>query len=93
MSLAAENIQKVEANCIAEITLDSATTYQNPFIDVVLDALVTAPDRAQMRVPVFWAGGNRWIVRFSSGMLSLHAWTLDFSDTGNSRLHGVAAKM
>jgi hypothetical protein len=93
LSLAAENVQQVEANCVAEIAWDSEKTYQNPFIEVVLDALVTAPDGAQMRVPVFWAGGNRWMLRFSSGMLGLYAWTLDCSDIGNSKLHGVAGKI
>ena len=44
LSLAAENVQKVEANCVAEITWDSEKKYQNPFMEVVLDASVTAPD-------------------------------------------------
>ena len=30
-SFAAENVQQVEANRVAEVTLDSAKTYKNPF--------------------------------------------------------------
>jgi hypothetical protein len=93
LSFTAENVQTVEANRVAEITFVSEKTYQNPFMEVVLDALVTAPDGAQMRVPAYWAGANRWAFRFASDMPGLYAWTLDCSDTGNPRLHGIAGKI
>ena len=59
VSLAAENAQTVEANRIAEVTFASEKTYQNPFMEVVLDALITTPDGTQMRIPAFWAGDKR----------------------------------
>ena len=38
--------QKVEANRVVEISLVSEKTYQNPFMEVELDAIVTQPDSA-----------------------------------------------
>jgi hypothetical protein len=92
-SLAAENVQRVESNCVTEIALVSGKTYGNPFIEVELDALITGPDGVQMRVPAFWAGGNRWVFRYASGTPGVHAWKLDCSDIGNLELHGVAGKI
>lgn len=92
-SFAAEDAQRVKANCIAEITCVSEKTYQNPFIAVELDAIITRPDRAQVRVPAFWAGGNRWRFRYASSAPGVHTWTLDCSDTSNSGLHGMAGKI
>jgi hypothetical protein len=51
--------QQVEANRVTEVTLVSDKAYQDPFKNIELNALVTQPDRTQMRVPGFWAGGNR----------------------------------
>ena len=33
-----------QANCVAEVALTMEKSYANPFMDVTLDALVTAPD-------------------------------------------------
>ena len=83
----------LRANCVAEITCVSERTYQNPFLTVELDAIITGPDRAQVRVPGFWAGGNRWCVRYASSVPGVYTWKLDCSDTSNSRLHGVEGKI
>jgi len=62
----AQEVQQVEANHVAEISVLSEKTYQNPFMEVELDAIVTAPDGAHVRVPAFWAGGKRWSFRYAS---------------------------
>ena len=93
LSFAAENAQRVESNCIAEITCVSVKTYQNPFTEVELDALITGPDGEQVRVPAFWAGGNRWCFRFASNAPGGYTWKLDCSDASNSGLHGVTGKI
>jgi hypothetical protein len=82
--------QTVEANRVAEITLVSGKTYQNPFMEVELDAIITQPDGTQLRVPGFWAGGNRWCIRYASGTPGLHAWRSECSDKSNLQLHGLA---
>jgi len=90
---AAEDIQKVEANCLAEIVCDSEKTYQNPFIEVELDAVIAQPDGAQLRVPMFWAGSNRWCLRYASNTVGLHTFRTQCSDSTNTKLHGVEGKI
>lgn len=90
LSAATENVQTVAVNAIAEIIVVSEKSYPNPFLDVTLDAVVIAADGAKLRVPAFWAGGNRWVFRFASDKVGLYAWMLDCSDTNNSKLHGMA---
>jgi hypothetical protein len=84
---------KVETNRVAEITLISGKTYQNPFMEVELDVIITQPDGTQLRVPGFWAGGNRWCFRYASPMPGLHTWRSECSDKSNSKLHGIAGKI
>lgn len=93
ISVAAEMIQSVAANVVAEISVVSDKTYPNPFIDVVLDAIVTEPDGTRKCVPGFWAGGSRWSFRFAAGNPGSYTWTLCCSDTGNSKLHGVTGRI
>jgi len=90
LSFAAENVQTVEANRIAEIMVVSGKVYGNPFTEVDLDALVTAPDGSNLRVPAFWAGGNLWKFRYASSATGTYAWKLACSDTNNATLHGIA---
>ena len=85
--------QKVEANRVAEISLVSEKIYQNPFMEIQLDAIITQPDGAQLRVPAFWAGGNRWCFRYASATPGLHTWRSECSDASNPKLHGLAGKI
>jgi len=93
LSSATENVQKVETNRVAEIACDSKKTYKNPFLEVEVDAIITGPDAAQVRVPAFWAGGNRWIFRYASSVPGIYTWKLACSDTNNSTLHGLTGKI
>ena len=86
-------LQKVETNRIAEISLVSEKSYQNAFMDVELDAIISQPDGTQLRVPAFWAGDNRWCFRYASAMPGMHAWRSECSDKGNPKLHGVTGKI
>ena len=85
--------QKVEANGVAEISLVSEKIYQNPFMEMELDAIITQPDGAQLRVPAFWTGGNRWCFRYASATPGLHTWRSECSDASNPKLHGLAGKI
>jgi len=86
-------LQKVEANRVAEISLVSERTYQNPFKEIELDAIVTQPDGRLLRVPAFWAGGNRWCFRYSSPQPGQVAWRTECSDRTNSKLHAAQGKI
>jgi hypothetical protein len=85
--------QKMEANRVAEILFESEKRYQNPFMEVELDAIITQPDGAQLRVPGFWAGGNRWYFRYASPTPGLYTWRSECSDKDNPRLHGLTGKI
>ena len=85
--------ERVEANCVAEIALLSEKTYRNPFIEAQLEAIVTQPDGTKVRVPGFWAGGNRWCFRYASSEVGQVAWRTECSDRTNPRLHGVEGKL
>ncbi len=82
-----------QANCVTEVTLTTEKTYSNPFMEITLDALVTAPDGRQFKVPAFWAGGNAWRFRYASGSIGTHTYRTECSDTTNPRLHGVEGKI
>jgi len=93
LSFAAQQAQRVEANCIANVACISEKIYKNPFIDVQLDAVITRPDGVQLRVPMFWAGGNRWSLRYASSVPGIHTFRTDCSDNTNAKLHGLQGKI
>ena len=76
-------------NRVKEWTFTSTKAYADPFNDVRLDLLVTAPDGKQARVPAFWGGQQTWRARYSSPQAGTHRWKLDCSDATNAALHGV----
>ena len=59
----------------------------------MLDALVTQPNGTLLRVPGFWAGGNRWRFRYASGTVGAHTYRTECSDLKNPRLHGAEGKI
>ena len=78
---------------LQEIKLQSSKTYENPFIQIELDAIVTRPDGKELRVPGFWAGGDRWCFRYASGHAGKHAWYTVCTDKTNVRLHGAKGEI
>jgi len=83
----------VQGNCVIEVTLTTEKTYANPFMEVTLDALITAPDGRQFKVPAFWAGGNQWRFRCASGSVGTHTYRTECSDPKTPKLHGVEGKI
>jgi hypothetical protein len=82
--------EKVEANQVKEISLVSSKAYENPFMEVELDAVVTRPDGKELRVPAFWAGGNDWKFRYASELTGTHSWKTECKDASNTGLHGIS---
>jgi hypothetical protein len=80
---------QIAAHRVIEIALASNKSYENPFDAVQVDAVFTQPDGKGLRVPAFWAGGNRWCFRYSSEKLGHHAWRTVCSDAENLQLHGA----
>ncbi len=84
---------RVEQNRMAELQFISAQDYADPFNTVSLDAVITDPDGGQCRVPGFWAGGDRWKVRYASGKVGKHTYRTECSDPANVGLHGLSGEI
>jgi hypothetical protein len=82
-----------EANRIAEVALTTEISYPDPFKEITLDALVTAPEGRQLKVPAFWAGGNEWRFRYSSGTVGTHTYRTECSYSKSPKLYGVEGKI
>ena len=83
----------VQANRVAEVSLKSTKSYDNPFMEIELDAIVTRPDGKEIRVPMFWAGGKEWNLRYSSSLTGVHSYRTECSDESNTKLHGTEGKI
>jgi len=81
------NTAAAELNHMTELEFVSATTYADPFNDIELDVVFKQPGGKEMKVPAFWKGGNRWAVRYSSGIRGTHSFKTVCSNTGDSGLH------
>ncbi|WP_337174513.1 DUF4038 domain-containing protein [Paludisphaera sp.] len=79
----------VEAGKVAEISFESRKARPDPFHDVALDVVFTAPDGATFRVPAFWAGGSTWKVRYSGRTPGVHRYRTECADVDDAALHGV----
>jgi hypothetical protein len=93
MAVHASVAQQAQTNKVIEISFQTHKQYANPFTDVELDALFTAPDGTEMRVPAFWAGGDTWKVRYASPLTGLHRYRTVCSHSSNAGLHGVEGKI
>ncbi len=84
---------QAQRNCVTEWGFRSARVYDDPFAQLRLDVIVTAPSGREMRVPAFWVGGSAWRVRFASGEVGRHAWRSVCSDEANPDLHEVEGEI
>jgi hypothetical protein len=75
-------------NCVTEWSFSSEKAYADPFNEVELDVLITAPDKSEQRVPAFWAGDQNWHVRYAPHTTGRFHYRTACSDTNNSGLHG-----
>jgi hypothetical protein len=84
---------ETEANRVVEITFTSVKEYNDPFNQVDLDVVFTAPDGHTVRVPAFWAGDSTWRVRYASPQVGVHTYRTECSDKTNKNLHGQEGKV
>lgn len=74
----------------AEMTFTAQRPHADPFNEITLDVMFTPPVGPARKVPAFWAGGNRWKVRYASPLPGAHRWQTECSDARDAGLHGVA---
>ena len=79
----------VEKYNVVEIFLISAKKYENPYIDVDIDAVFTHEDGTQIKTPGFWKESTRWAVRFNPNKTGKWTYTITSSDTSNEKLHNI----
>ena len=78
-----------EANVMAEATFRAQRGYSDPFNQVTVDVVFSAPHGAQLRVPAFWAGSNEWKVRFASPVVGTNQFRTECSESQDEGLHGI----
>ena len=81
---------QIPANKMVEVDFVSTEVSSNPFMDTVLDVQFTAPDGGIRKAPAFWAGGNKWSVRYSSPLTGRHGYQSICSNTNDAGLHGIS---
>jgi hypothetical protein len=72
---------------VYETTFTSAKEYDNPFMDVQVDAVFRNGDRKWI-VPAFWAGRDKWTVRFAPPVRGDYTFQVRCSDVANKELNG-----
>ncbi|MBZ0297706.1 MAG: DUF4038 domain-containing protein [Anaerolineae bacterium] len=80
-------------NIPTEWAYTSGKAYTDPFNEIQLDVVVTAPDGSEQRVPTFWAGDQTWRVRYSSPQTGIHHFRTVCSDTDNADLHDLTGTL
>jgi len=75
-------------NVATEWSYTSGKQYADPFDEVELDVLVTAPDGCEQRVPAYWAGAGEWRVRYAAHTPGIYSCRTVCSDAQNPDLHG-----
>ncbi len=80
-------------NVPVEIELRSTTVHSDPFNDLVVDAVFRNSRGVEQKVPAFWAGGDRWKVRFASPKPGTYSYETICSDLGDRGLNGVRGEV
>jgi len=62
-----------------ETSFTSARKYANPFVDVQVDVVFRSGEQ-QWLVPAFWAGGDKWTVRFAPPVQGDYTFQVKCSD-------------
>lgn len=83
------SVHAIESNRVTEISFRAARTHSEPFMNVILDVDFTDPSGRTRRVPAFWAGGERWKVRYASPLAGLHRWRSVCNIQNDPGLNGV----
>jgi hypothetical protein len=74
---------------VFETSFTSDMEYENPFVDVQLDVIFQ--NRSQRWVvPAFWAGGDKWTVRFAPPLTGDYSSQARFSDLRYPALNSTA---
>jgi hypothetical protein len=90
---AAEPPVRTEVNVVAEISFQARDSHDDPFNDITLDVVFTAPNGQSQRVPAFWAGGDSWKVRYASPQVGTYNFRSECSQESDVGLHRVSGSV
>ena len=76
-------------NKMAQVTLFSSRSYENPHKDLAIDCQLLGPAGMTMHVAGFWDGDSTYRVRFALPVEGTWGYTVTCNDTTNRRLHGI----
>ena len=85
--LPATSANGTEQWAVWEASFTSARKYENPFVDVEVDVVFQQGEQ-HWKVPAFWAGGDKWTVRFAPPFQGDYTFHVTCSDPTNKGLNG-----
>jgi hypothetical protein len=87
--LIATSAMGAEQWAVFETSFTSGGKYDNPFLDMQVDVVFRSGDQ-QWLVPAFWAGGDKWTVRFAPPVQGDYTFQVKCSDPANLMLNGAS---
>jgi hypothetical protein len=78
---------KTFQNVLIEFIFTTQTKYEDPFNTVDLELIIAGPDGTTQRVPAFWAGDNKYKVRYSSARIGEYFWSSECSNRNDTLLN------
>ena len=85
---AGERSVTTAAHAVGEWRFQSSASYEDPFAAVEADAIFTAAGGATWKVPLFWAGGADWGLRFAAARPGIYRFRTVCSNAEDDGLHG-----
>jgi len=82
LSLTSCKVNKVEQWTVFEASWETTKEYNNPFSEVEVNVVFEREDNKWI-VPAFWAGDNKWTVRFAPPVIGEYTYYPESSDKGN----------
>jgi hypothetical protein len=81
--LCASVLHGAEQWTVFEASFSPAKKYDNPFVDIEVDVVFKQGDK-HWKVPAFWAGGDKWTVRFAPPLQGKYTYRVEANDIRNS---------
>ncbi|MBA2564137.1 MAG: DUF4038 domain-containing protein [Gemmatimonadetes bacterium] len=82
-------LPSVERHGVFEAALTHSGSVANPYRDLSATATFTRPGGGTRTIPLFWAGGTTWRVRFSPDVVGEWTWTTSSSNPGLNGISGA----
>ena len=77
----------IQQSTVFEYSWETTKKYNNPFIDVEVKVVFEHEDKKWL-VPAFWAGENKWSVRFAPPVEGEFTYYVESSDKSNPDFNG-----